>query len=52
MVFGVFNGLDRIISRRKNEKYFGFGILFNLGKGRRVVVVVDFVNWSGELNIY
>ncbi|XP_035378808.1 ATP-dependent Clp protease ATP-binding subunit clpX-like, mitochondrial isoform X3 [Electrophorus electricus] len=32
---GAFNGLDRIISHRKNEKYLGFGTPSNLGQGRR-----------------
>ncbi|XP_048886949.1 ATP-dependent Clp protease ATP-binding subunit clpX-like, mitochondrial [Brienomyrus brachyistius] len=31
---GAFNGLDRIISRRNNEKYLGFGAPSNTGKGR------------------
>ncbi|XP_078740426.1 ATP-dependent clpX-like chaperone, mitochondrial isoform X1 [Lampetra fluviatilis] len=31
---GAFNGLDRIISRRKNEKYLGFGTV-SVGAGRR-----------------
>uniref|UniRef100_A0A2K6RIJ6 ClpX-type ZB domain-containing protein n=1 Tax=Rhinopithecus roxellana TaxID=61622 RepID=A0A2K6RIJ6_RHIRO len=29
---GAFSGLDRTISRRKNEKYLGFGTPSNLGK--------------------
>ncbi|XP_034032077.1 ATP-dependent Clp protease ATP-binding subunit clpX-like, mitochondrial [Thalassophryne amazonica] len=32
---GAFNGLERIISKRRNEKYLGFGSPSNLGKGRR-----------------
>ncbi|XP_015198775.2 caseinolytic mitochondrial matrix peptidase chaperone subunit Xa isoform X1 [Lepisosteus oculatus] len=45
---GAFNGLDRIISRRKNEKYLGFGIPSNLGKGRRAAAAADLANASGE----
>ncbi|XP_075703234.1 ATP-dependent clpX-like chaperone, mitochondrial [Rhinoderma darwinii] len=47
---GAFNGLDRIISRRKNEKYLGFGIAFNMGKGRRVAAAADLANSSAESN--
>jgi len=32
---GAFNGLDKIVSRRKNEKYLGFGMQGNQGQGRR-----------------
>jgi len=32
---GAFNGLDKIVSRRKNEKYLGFGMQSNEGQGRR-----------------
>ncbi|XP_041853953.1 ATP-dependent Clp protease ATP-binding subunit clpX-like, mitochondrial isoform X2 [Melanotaenia boesemani] len=45
---GAFNGLDRIISRRKNEKYLGFGTPSNLGKGRRAAAAADLANSSGE----
>uniref|UniRef100_F6RUF6 ATP-dependent clpX-like chaperone, mitochondrial n=1 Tax=Ornithorhynchus anatinus TaxID=9258 RepID=F6RUF6_ORNAN len=45
---GAFNGLDRIISRRKNEKYLGFGTQSNVGKGRRAAA--DLANRSGESN--
>ncbi|XP_061773251.1 ATP-dependent Clp protease ATP-binding subunit clpX-like, mitochondrial isoform X2 [Nerophis ophidion] len=45
---GAFNGLDRIISRRKNEKYLGFGTPSNLGKGRRAAAAADLANTSGE----
>ncbi|TRY85864.1 hypothetical protein DNTS_011894 [Danionella cerebrum] len=44
---GAFNGLDRIISRRKNEKYLGFGTPSNLGKGRRAAAAADLANTSG-----
>ncbi|CAI9566536.1 unnamed protein product [Staurois parvus] len=47
---GAFNGLDRIISRRKNEKYLGFGITSNLGKGRRAAAAADLANASAESN--
>ncbi|MGH0153986.1 UNVERIFIED_CONTAM: hypothetical protein FKN15_000666 [Acipenser sinensis] len=45
---GAFNGLDRIISRRKNEKYLGFGTPSNLGVGRRAAAAADLANTSGE----
>jgi len=32
---GAFNGLDKIVSRRKNEKYLGFGVSTSGGEGRR-----------------
>lgn len=32
---GAFNGLDKIVSRRKNEKYLGFGTSTSGGEGRR-----------------
>ncbi|XP_066503051.1 caseinolytic mitochondrial matrix peptidase chaperone subunit Xa isoform X2 [Hoplias malabaricus] len=44
---GAFNGLDRIISRRKNEKYLGFGAPSNLGKGRRAAAAADVANITG-----
>ncbi|XP_072258742.1 ATP-dependent clpX-like chaperone, mitochondrial isoform X2 [Pyxicephalus adspersus] len=47
---GAFNGLDRIISRRKNEKYLGFGITSNMGKGRRAAAAADLANGSSESN--
>ncbi|XP_043934597.1 ATP-dependent Clp protease ATP-binding subunit clpX-like, mitochondrial isoform X1 [Protopterus annectens] len=47
---GAFNGLDRIISRRKNEKYLGFGTPANLGKGRRAAAAADLANTSNEAN--
>uniref|UniRef100_A0A8C1W6L4 Caseinolytic mitochondrial matrix peptidase chaperone subunit b n=1 Tax=Cyprinus carpio TaxID=7962 RepID=A0A8C1W6L4_CYPCA len=45
---GAFNGLDRIVSRRKNEKYLGFGTPSNLGKGRRAAAAADLANSSGN----
>ncbi|XP_029431375.1 ATP-dependent Clp protease ATP-binding subunit clpX-like, mitochondrial isoform X3 [Rhinatrema bivittatum] len=47
---GAFNGLDRIISRRKNEKYLGFGTPANLGKGRRAAAAADLANTSSDSN--
>ncbi|KAM6426244.1 ATP-dependent clpX-like chaperone, mitochondrial isoform 4-T4 [Liasis olivaceus] len=47
---GAFNGLDRIISRRKNEKYLGFGASSNLGKGRRAAAAADLANLGDESN--
>ncbi|KAM4747562.1 ATP-dependent clpX-like chaperone, mitochondrial isoform 2-T2 [Rhinophrynus dorsalis] len=47
---GAFNGLDRIISRRKNEKYLGFGIISSMGKGRRAAAAADLANASTESN--
>ncbi|XP_051571256.1 ATP-dependent Clp protease ATP-binding subunit clpX-like, mitochondrial isoform X2 [Myxocyprinus asiaticus] len=44
---GAFNGLDRIISRRKNEKYLGFGTPSNMGKGRRAAAAADLANMTG-----
>jgi len=32
---GAFNGLEKIVSRRKNEKYLGFGMQSNSSEGRR-----------------
>uniref|UniRef100_A0A2K5QJ11 ClpX-type ZB domain-containing protein n=1 Tax=Cebus imitator TaxID=2715852 RepID=A0A2K5QJ11_CEBIM len=49
---GAFIGLDRIISRRKNEKYLGFGTPSNLGKGRRAAAAADLANRSGESNTH
>ncbi|MCJ8735885.1 hypothetical protein PDJAM_G00252640 [Pangasius djambal] len=49
---GAFNGLDRIISCRKNEKYLGFGSPSNLGKGRRAAAAADLASSSGsELDV-
>src|SRR5699024_6075901 len=38
---GAFNGLDRIVSRRKNEKYLGFGAQNSEGQGRRAAAASD-----------
>ncbi|XP_030222541.1 ATP-dependent Clp protease ATP-binding subunit clpX-like, mitochondrial isoform X2 [Gadus morhua] len=45
---GAFNGLDRIISRRKNEKYLGFGTPSNMAQGRRAAAAADLANTSGD----
>ncbi|KAA0724061.1 ATP-dependent Clp protease ATP-binding subunit clpX-like, mitochondrial [Triplophysa tibetana] len=45
---GAFNGLDRIVSRRKNEKFLGFGTPSNLGQGRRAAAAADMANTSGN----
>uniref|UniRef100_A0A8C8IT98 ClpX-type ZB domain-containing protein n=1 Tax=Oncorhynchus tshawytscha TaxID=74940 RepID=A0A8C8IT98_ONCTS len=44
---GAFNGLDRIISMRKCEKYLGFGTPSNVGQGRRAAAAADLANSSG-----
>uniref|UniRef100_UPI00398E6D27 ATP-dependent Clp protease ATP-binding subunit clpX-like, mitochondrial n=1 Tax=Pristiophorus japonicus TaxID=55135 RepID=UPI00398E6D27 len=44
---GAFNGLDRVISRRKNEKYLGFGATSSLGTGCRAVTAAGLANSSG-----
>ncbi|XP_027018213.1 caseinolytic mitochondrial matrix peptidase chaperone subunit Xa isoform X1 [Tachysurus fulvidraco] len=44
---GAFNGLDRIIGRRKNEKYLGFGAPSSLGKGRRAAAAADVAHMTG-----
>ncbi|XP_031657420.1 ATP-dependent Clp protease ATP-binding subunit clpX-like, mitochondrial isoform X1 [Oncorhynchus kisutch] len=46
---GAFNGLDRIVSRRKNEKYLGFGTPSNMGKGRRAAA--DKANSSEQMDM-
>lgn len=38
---GAFNGLDRIVSRRKNEKYLGFGAQASEVQGRRAAMAAD-----------
>ncbi|XP_072373676.1 ATP-dependent clpX-like chaperone, mitochondrial isoform X2 [Scyliorhinus torazame] len=45
---GAFNGLDRVISRRRNEKYLGFGATSSLGTGRRAISAAGLANSSGE----
>lgn len=41
---GAFNGLDRIVSRRKNEKYLGFGAPVSDSPGRRAASAADVAN--------
>ncbi|CAG2165962.1 unnamed protein product [Oppiella nova] len=41
---GAFNGLDRIVSRRKNEKYLGFGAPVSHSPGRRAASAADVAN--------
>ncbi|XP_054754998.2 ATP-dependent Clp protease ATP-binding subunit clpX-like, mitochondrial [Lytechinus pictus] len=43
---GAFNGLDRIISRRKQQKYLGFGAPANVSPGRRAASIADQTNQS------
>jgi ATP-dependent Clp protease ATP-binding subunit ClpX len=38
---GAFNGLDRIVNRRKNEKYLGFGATVSESQGRRAASAAD-----------
>ncbi|XP_078413683.1 ATP-dependent clpX-like chaperone, mitochondrial [Cetorhinus maximus] len=44
---GAFNGLERVISRRKNEKYLGFGAMSSLGTGRRAIAAAGLASSSG-----
>lgn len=41
---GAFNGLDRVVSRRKNEKYLGFGAKSSEPMGRRAAASADVEN--------
>lgn len=46
---GAFNGLDRIVSRRKNEKYLGFGAQVSETQGRRAAMAADISeNYSSD----
>lgn len=38
---GAYTGLDRLISRRKNEKYLGFGVPASESPGRRAASLAD-----------
>lgn len=42
---GAYNGLDRLVSRRKNEKYLGFGSSPK-NEGRRAASLADVANMS------
>jgi len=44
---GAFNGLDRIVSRRKNEKYLGFGVPASGSPGRRAASQAGVAHMSG-----
>jgi len=41
---GAFNGLDRLVSRRRNEKYLGFGAPMSVSPGRRAASAADVAN--------
>lgn len=43
---GAYNGLDRLVSRRKNEKYLGFGAPSTESAGRRAASLADLANQS------
>lgn len=43
---GAYNGLDRLIGRRKNEKYLGFGMPGSGSEGRRAASMADQANYS------
>lgn len=44
---GAYNGLDRLISRRKTEKYLGFGATYTTeSQGRRAASQADVANMS------
>jgi ATP-dependent Clp protease ATP-binding subunit ClpX len=44
---GAFNGLDRVVSRRKNEKYLGFGVPASSSPGRRAAHQAGVAHMSG-----
>lgn len=41
---GAFNGLDRVVSRRRNQKYLGFGATVSESMGRRAASAADVAN--------
>ncbi|XP_047740172.1 ATP-dependent Clp protease ATP-binding subunit clpX-like, mitochondrial isoform X2 [Hyalella azteca] len=45
---GAFNGLDRVVSRRNNEKYLGFGAATGDGAGRRAASQADVAHQTGS----
>lgn len=47
---GAYNGLDRLISRRKNEKYLGFGAPSSESAGRRAASLADLANQSAAVS--
>ena len=46
---GAYTGLDRIVSRRKNEKYLGFGACTSGGGGRRAATQAGLAEVSAEV---
>lgn len=44
---GAFNGLDRVVSRRNNEKYLGFGASTGSREGRRAASQADVAHQTG-----
>lgn len=49
---GAYNGLDRIVGRRKNEKYLGFGAPLSDSPGRRAASEADVANnYNSSQNI-
>ncbi|KAI7697606.1 ATP-dependent Clp protease ATP-binding subunit clpX-like [Sarcoptes scabiei] len=49
---GAFNGLDRIVNRRKNEKYLGFGAQSSETQGRRAATAADVAdNYSNDSSL-
>ncbi|XP_021955030.1 ATP-dependent Clp protease ATP-binding subunit clpX-like, mitochondrial isoform X2 [Folsomia candida] len=44
---GAFNGVDRIVSRRKNEKYLGFGVPTSGSEGRRAASQAGVAHMTG-----
>ncbi|CAG0914117.1 unnamed protein product [Notodromas monacha] len=48
---GAYNGLDRLVSRRNNEKYLGFGAPTNSSPGRRAASQADVAEMSNTSSI-
>ncbi|KAK7602893.1 hypothetical protein V9T40_006867 [Parthenolecanium corni] len=48
---GAYNGLDRLISRRKNEKYLGFGVPASGSPGRRAASLADMLQQSSSSSV-
>ncbi|XP_065212966.1 ATP-dependent Clp protease ATP-binding subunit clpX-like, mitochondrial [Planococcus citri] len=48
---GAYNGLDRLISRRKNEKYLGFGAPTNVSPGRRAASLADMMHQCASSSV-
>ncbi|KAL1139877.1 hypothetical protein AAG570_006854 [Ranatra chinensis] len=47
---GAYNGLDRLVSRRRNEKYLGFGVVSSESGGRRVASLADIAHQSAGVS--